>query len=91
MLSKFHKNQQYFANILNNTRQLFGRKYLSISQHRSRTKIFGGEMNHGCQMVYFQTKEPNLGKFLRALEWKMFVLCMVIWNILCTLWIFYDH
>jgi hypothetical protein len=24
----------------------------------------------GCQMVYFQTKNPNLGKFGRALEWK---------------------
>jgi hypothetical protein len=24
----------------------------------------------GCQMVYFQTKNPNLGKFWRALDWK---------------------
>jgi hypothetical protein len=27
----------------------------------------------GCQMVYFQTKKPCLGKFWRALEWKRFV------------------
>jgi hypothetical protein len=25
----------------------------------------------GCQMVYFQTKNPNLGKFGRVLKWKM--------------------
>jgi hypothetical protein len=24
-------------------------------------------------MVYFQTKNPNLGKFWRALEWKLLV------------------
>jgi hypothetical protein len=23
-----------------------------------------------CQMAYFQTKNPNLGKFLRDLQWK---------------------
>jgi hypothetical protein len=33
-------------------------------------------------MVYFRTKNPNLGKFWMALEWKMFVYFMVIWNIL---------
>jgi hypothetical protein len=25
----------------------------------------------GCQMVYFQTKNPSLGKFWRVLQWKM--------------------
>jgi hypothetical protein len=29
--------------------------------------------NQGCQMVYFQTKKSQLGKFCRALQWKMFV------------------
>jgi hypothetical protein len=42
----------------------------------------------GCQMVYFQTKNPYLDKFWRALEWKMLVIlwpfgtlyiCTVIW------------
>jgi hypothetical protein len=33
-------------------------------------------------MVCFQTKNPNLGKFWRALEWKMQVYFVVIWNIL---------
>jgi hypothetical protein len=27
----------------------------------------------GCQMVYFQTKNPNLGKYLWALDWKMLI------------------
>jgi hypothetical protein len=46
--------------------------------------------NQGCEMVYFQTKNTNLGKFWRALEWKMLVCFMNIWNILRTLGIFYD-
>jgi hypothetical protein len=42
-------------------------------------------------MVYFQTKNPNLGKFLRALYWKMLIYFKAIWNILQTFGIFYDH
>jgi hypothetical protein len=26
----------------------------------------------GCQMVYYQTKNSNLGKFWRGSNWKMF-------------------
>jgi hypothetical protein len=36
----------------------------------------------GCQMAYFQTKNPDLGKIWRALEWKMLECFMVIWYIL---------
>jgi hypothetical protein len=32
-------------------------------------------------MVYFQTKNPDLGKFTRALEWKMLIYFMAILNI----------
>jgi hypothetical protein len=32
-----------------------------------------GRQVQGCQMVYFQTKNANLGKFWRALQWKMYV------------------
>jgi hypothetical protein len=38
-------------------------------------------ITQGCQMVYFQPKNPNLGKFWMALEWKMFVYITAIWNI----------
>jgi hypothetical protein len=37
-------------------------------------------VDQGCQMVYFQAKNPNLGKF-----W------MAIWNTLQTLGIFYGR
>jgi hypothetical protein len=33
-------------------------------------------------MVYFQTKNTNLGKFLRLLQWKMLVYNMAIRSIL---------
>jgi hypothetical protein len=29
--------------------------------------------DQACQMVYFQTKNPNLGKFWRALDLKMLI------------------
>jgi hypothetical protein len=45
----------------------------------------------GCQMSYFQTKNPNLGKFWRVLQWKMLVYFMAIWSNLWQFCIFYDH
>jgi hypothetical protein len=39
----------------------------------------------GCQMACFQTKNPNLGKFCRDLQWKMLIYFMAIWYIL---WLF---
>jgi hypothetical protein len=47
-------------------------------------------LKQGCQMVCFQTKNPNLRKFWRALDWKMFIYYvgnhleyfMEIWDIL---------
>jgi hypothetical protein len=45
--------------------------------------------DQGCQMVYFKNKNPNLGKFLRVLEWKMLVYFMVICYIIRSCVIFY--
>jgi hypothetical protein len=42
-------------------------------------------------MVYFPTKNPNLGKFWRALDWKMYIYFMSVCNILRTFGTFYDH
>jgi hypothetical protein len=42
-------------------------------------------------MVCFQTKHPNLGKFWRALDWKMFIYFKATWNILWRFGIFYGH
>jgi hypothetical protein len=31
------------------------------------------EDRQGCQMAYYQTKNPDLGKFWRVLKWKILV------------------
>jgi hypothetical protein len=54
-----------------------------------------GRWKQGCQMVYFRTRNTNLGKFRRVLQWKMLVhiyghlvylrplgKCLAIWSIL---------
>jgi hypothetical protein len=45
----------------------------------------------GCQMVCFQTKDPNLGKFWRVLHWKTLVYIVDTWPILRSLIIFYEQ
>jgi hypothetical protein len=50
-----------------------------------------GPADQGCQMVSFQTKNPNLGKLWRALHWRMLIYFMALRNILQTFGIFYDH
>jgi hypothetical protein len=45
----------------------------------------------GCQMVCFQTKNPNLGKFWRVLQWKKMVYFTDTWSSLWSFVIFYGH
>jgi hypothetical protein len=45
---------------------------------------------HQPQYV-FKPKNPNLGKFMRTLVWRMFIYFMATWKILWRVWIFYDH
>jgi hypothetical protein len=45
----------------------------------------------GCRMVYFQTKNPILGKFWRELQWNMLVHFMDSWPISRPFEIFYWH
>jgi hypothetical protein len=43
-------------------------------------------------MADFQTQNPNLGKFWRALDWKMLIYLeyfTILWNILLSFGIFY--
>jgi hypothetical protein len=47
--------------------------------------------HQGCQMGYFQTKNPNLGNFWNVSSWKMLVNVIAIWSILLPFCIFYDH
>jgi hypothetical protein len=42
-------------------------------------------------MVYFQTKNSNLGKFWRALELEKFLYSMAIWKISRPFGILYGH
>jgi hypothetical protein len=42
-------------------------------------------------MASFQTKNPNLGKFWRALDWKMLISFVAIWNILQIFGIVYRY
>jgi hypothetical protein len=42
-------------------------------------------------MFYFQTKNPHLGKFWRALDWKMLIYFIAICNILWTFGKFNGH
>jgi hypothetical protein len=44
----------------------------------------------GCQMVYFQTKNPNLGHILEGLAMVMLVYFMSIWSIFRPFVIFDD-
>jgi hypothetical protein len=39
-------------------------------------------LSQGCQMVCFLTKNPNLGKFWRVLQWKRMGYFMDTWSIL---------
>jgi hypothetical protein len=62
--------------------------------HRLAEKIAAGHaggLHQGCQMVCFQTENPNLGKFWRVLQWKMMVYFMDTWSILRSFAIFYGH
>jgi hypothetical protein len=38
----------------------------------------GCNVHQGCQMVSFQTKNPNLGTLWRTLEWKV---CYIFWSL----------
>jgi hypothetical protein len=62
--------------------------YIDILFNVSRTTNGGVQ---GCQMAYFQTKNPNVGKIWRALQWRMLAYFMPIWSILRPFGLFYGH
>jgi hypothetical protein len=53
--------------------------------------FIANNIQQGCQMVYFQTKNPNLGKFRRVLQWTIRVYFMTIRYTLRPFAIFYAH
>jgi hypothetical protein len=67
---------------------IIGRVRVGVVAHRLE---HGGDVLHvlksvqsvsqGCQMALFQTKNPDLDKFWRVLQWKMLVYLMAIWYV----------
>jgi hypothetical protein len=56
-----------------------------------RTRYNNAGQRHGCQMEYFQTKNPNLGKFRRVLQCEMLVNLIDIWTTLQRFDTLYVH
>jgi hypothetical protein len=72
------------------------RRIFAKSGHPAASLFFLGKKDirrsaQGCQMVYFQTKYPNLDEIWRALELKILLYFMPIWNIRHLFGIFYGH
>jgi hypothetical protein len=57
-----------------------GHKYIFKINSR-KALIFFLCAEQGCQIVYFQLKNPDTGKFWRNLQWKMLVYFMATWYI----------
>jgi hypothetical protein len=55
---------------------------VTLPQHEVILHAYIITSRQGCQMVCFQTKNPNLGKFWRVFLWKILVYFMTIWSIL---------
>jgi hypothetical protein len=74
---------------------LFSAKTCNMASHKKAffltCEANGRDGEQGCQMVSFQTKNPNLGKFWRDFEWEMLVYFMTIWNILWPFGIIHCH
>jgi hypothetical protein len=68
---KLERKRDYFCIWMNSPGRLLNGK---LKQRNSQ----------GCQMVYLQTKNPNLGTFWRAVEWKW-------WCIVWPFRIFYSN
>jgi hypothetical protein len=94
-----HENQCYdpflhslAAHILGNKCQFFRWKYfLSITSVPSHTAPKGhSTRKQGCQMVYFQTINPNLCTFWRVWQWKILVYWSV-WHVWRPFGLFYSH
>jgi hypothetical protein len=70
--------------------------------HLRKTKYFNDKKQHpranaptppkqGCQMVYFETQNPNLGNYWKVLQRKMLVYFMAIWSIVRLFNTLYSH
>jgi hypothetical protein len=65
--------------------------FLLVTGHCFSWADFFNRWHQSYQMVCFKTKNTNLDKSWRALDWKKFKYFMAIWNILWRFVIFYNH
>jgi hypothetical protein len=72
---------------LNNSKCV--REKVNVVDAFSHYIIVGKEQS--CQMVYFQTENPNLGHFWRVLQSKMLTYFMYSWSILQPFGILWGH
>jgi hypothetical protein len=61
---------------------MLGSRFSPFSAKRFGVFLENQCYDQGCQMVCFQTKNTNLGKFWRVFQWKILVYFMAIWYIL---------
>jgi hypothetical protein len=57
----------------------------------AKRKLYDRISMQGCQMIYFQTENPNLGKFWSMLQWKTLVNFIATWSKLRPIGLFYGH
>jgi hypothetical protein len=57
------------------------KKLNKIKLELRRNRRIGILASRVARRFHFHTKNPNLGKIWRALEWKMFLNFMTLWNI----------
>jgi hypothetical protein len=62
--------------------QIFFRAKKVDIENMNESRFLSPSGKQGCQMVCFQTKNPNLSKFWWALEYEMLAYFMTVWNIL---------
>jgi hypothetical protein len=95
-----HKRVRYWLQRWNlaQMRKTLKRLLKEILEQPFCSKVFKGRFakrdtdpTQGCQMVCFQTKNSNLGKILRVLQWNMMAYVMDTWSILRSFVIFYGH
>jgi hypothetical protein len=85
---------------------LIGSPHINKNAPVASEPVFFLYFHQGCQTVYFQTKNPDLGQFWKALYLEYVDICIVwpfrifyehlgyftnIWDILRTFGIFYEH
>jgi hypothetical protein len=88
MLQKIFQRKVFFLQSSSSVRKSNDNYFIQLQLFFSLSLL--GRLQ-GCQMVYFQTKISNLGKFWKVLQRKMLLHFMAIWSILRPYGIFCCH